>query len=249
VSTARERLLPLLATPPPAADDAPWLDLVEGRPGSRGRVQDMWESGGGAGAYDLLLAGGDRLAPWTPRVLGGALVHDFFDVAGRLALRPGETVLDLACGPGTLTRHLSDAVGDDGLVIAADLSEPMLARATRALPADNTVFVRADAMSLPLRDDTVDAISCSLLLHLVPDLDTALDQITRVLRPGGRLAVAVPGHGRGPGRFFTEGLARVGQVRLFRRGELADALVRHGLAGVRERHGSVMQIVDALAPP
>lgn len=248
MTTARERLLPLLAVEPPAGGDAPWLDLVEGRPGSRGRVQDVWESRGGAGAYDLLLAGGDRLAPWAPRVLGGALLHDFYEVDVRLGLHPGETVLDLACGPGTLTRRLADAVGDDGLVIAADLSEPMLARATRAVPASNTVFVRADAMSLPLRDDTVDAVSCSLCLHLVPDLDTALDQIARVLRPGGRLAVAVPGHGRGPGRLLTEAMARSGQMRLFRRGELVEALVRHGFAGLHERAGTVMQIVDALAP-
>lgn len=247
MTTSRERLRPLLLAPPPDAGDAPWLDLVEGRPDSRGRVQDVWESGGGAGAYDLLLAGGERLAPWAPRMLGGGLMHDFFDVAGRLELRAGQTALDLACGPGTLTRRLATAVGEDGLVVAVDLSEAMLARASRAA-RDNTVLVRADAMSLPLRADTVDAVSCSLCLHLVPDLDTALEQITRVLRPGGRLAVAVPGHGRGPGRLLTETLARGGQVRLFRRGELADALVRHGLVGVRERHGAVMQIVDALAP-
>lgn len=159
-------------------------------------MQDVWESGGGAGAYDLLLAGGERLAPWAPRMLGGGLMHDFFDVAGRLELRAGQTALDLACGPGTLTRRLATAVGEDGLVVAVDLSEAMLARASRAA-RDNTVLVRADAMSLPLRADTVDAVSCSLCLHLVPDLDTALEQITRVLRPGGRLAVAVPGHGRG----------------------------------------------------
>ena len=94
----------------------------------------------------------------------------------RLDLVGGETVLDLACGPGTLTRHLADAVGPDGLVIGADLSPAMLTRAARAITSSNTVFVRADAMALPLRDACVDAVCCSLLLQLVPDLDTNMQR-------------------------------------------------------------------------
>jgi SAM-dependent methyltransferase len=157
-------------------------------------------------------------------------------------------VLDLACGPGTLTRRLATGAGPDGLVVGADLSPAMLTRAARSVHAENTVFVRADAMDLPLRDASVDAVCCSLCLQLVPDLDTALAQIARVLRPGGRLATAVPAHGRGPFRLGSELLARGGQARLFHRGELADALVRHGFVRVVTRRDSVMQIVDAVAP-
>jgi SAM-dependent methyltransferase len=246
--TATQRLAPLLTVPLPDRGDAPWIDLVEGRPGTRGRIQDLWESGGGAGVYDLVLATGDRFRHGVPRAVGGGLVRDFYDVAGRLDLVGGETVLDLACGPGTLTGHLAEAVGPGGLVIGADLSPPMLARAARAVDGDNTVFVRADAMALPLRDGCVDAVCCSLCLQLVPDLDTGLAEIARVLRPGGRLAAAVPAHLRGPFRVATEALARGGQARLFHRGELADALVRHGYVRVITRRDSVMQIVDATAP-
>jgi len=246
--SARARLADLLTVPLPPEDDAPWIDLVEGRPGSRGRVQDLWETGGGAGAYDRLLAAGDRFGGGIPAFAGGDLVRDFYDVARRLDLLGGDTVLDLACGPGTLTRHLADGVGPGGLVVGADLSPAMLTRAARAVTADNTVFVRADAMSLPLRDAVVDAVSCSLCLHLVPDLDTALIEIARVLRPGGRLAAAVPAHAPGPFRVTTELLARGGQARLFRRGELADALVRHGFVRVSTPHDGLIQIVDAVAP-
>lgn len=245
---AVERLAPLLEVPLPEDAGAPWIDLVEGRPGSRGRIQDLWESGSGAGVYDRVLAGGDRLRNRIPDFAGGGLVRDFYDVAPRLDLVGGETVLDLACGPGTLTRRLSDAVGPSGLVVGADLSTSMLARASRAVRTPNTVFVRADAMALPLREGAVDAVCCSLCLQLVPDLDTALARIRRVLVPGGRLATAVPTHGRGPFRLATKALARGGQARLFRRGELADALVSHGFVRVTTRGDALIQIVDAVAP-
>lgn len=246
--TAVDRLAPLLDVPLPDGAAGPYVDLVEGRPGSRGRIQDLWESGGGAGLYDRVVGSGDRVADRVPDVLHGGLVRDFYGVAPRLDLVGGETVLDLACGPGTLTRHLADAVGPGGLVIGADLSPAMLTRAARAVTAANTVFVRADAMALPLRDACLDAVCCSLCLQLVPDLDTALAQIRRVLRPGGRLAAAVPAHGHGPFRLLTEVLARGGQARLFGRGELGDALVRHGFVRVSTRRDSIMQIVDAVAP-
>ena len=247
--SARDRLVELLAEPPvDRAGPEPWLDLVDGRPGSRGRIQDVWESGGGALWYDGLLAAGDATEGWVPDLLGGASVRAFYRVADRLGLSGGETVLDLACGPGTLTRRLSTAVGPQGLVVASDLSIPMLSRATRAIRSPNVAFLRADAMDLPLRDDTVDAVCCSLCLHLVPDVDTALNGIARVLRPGGRVALAVPAHGSGLGRRLTETLSRVAQARLFDAGELAAALSRRGFGEVRERETRGLQLVDAAAP-
>lgn len=249
---AEARLRGLLAAVPAASgatDGARrWWDLVGEHPGTRGRVQDLWESSGGAGAYDAVLAGGARLHQWVPAFAGGALLADFFGVADRLGLRGGETVLDLACGPGTLTRMLADAVGPTGLVVGADLSPPMLDRAAHAVRAPQVVFARVDAMDLPLGDDTVDAVCCSLCLHLVPDLDTALEGILRVLRPGAPVALAVPSHGRGPIRALTAALARGGQVRVFESGELAAALRRHGAVRVRDRHDHLMEIVDAVAP-
>jgi SAM-dependent methyltransferase len=245
--SARDRLLALVDRPP--ADAAgPWLDLVAGSPGARGRLQDAWESEGGAGGYDGILAVGDRVEGVVPDLLGGSNLRAFYRVDERLGLLGRETVLDLACGPGTLTRRLARAVGRDGLVIAADLSEPMLARAARSTPFACVDFARVDAMDLPFRDGCVDAVSCSLCLHLVPDLGTALGEIARVLPPGGPAALAVPAHAPGILRPLTETLARFGQARLFGPDELSGEMRARGWTGVREQSLGGIRIVDASAP-
>ncbi|NMO89257.1 methyltransferase domain-containing protein [Actinomycetospora sp. TBRC 11914] len=245
--SARQRLLGLLAHPP-RDTTGPWLDLVAGRPGSRGRLQDAWQSEGGAGGYDGLLAVGDQIEGLVPDLLGGRNLRAFYRVDERLGLIGGETVLDLACGPGTLTRRLARAVGRDGLVIAADLSVPMLTRAARSTPFACVDFARVDAMDLPLRDGSVDAVSCSLCLHLVPDLGTTLEEMARVLRPGGPVAIAVPSHAPGPFRAVTETLARFGQARVFGPGELSREMRSRGWDGVQERSLGGIRIVDATAP-
>jgi len=245
--SARDRLLALLAEEPGDVT-GPWLDLVRGRPGSRGRIQDAWESTSGAGGYDGLLALGDQVEAYVPALVGGGNLRAFYRVDDRLGLVGGETVLDLACGPGTLTRRLARAVGRDGLVIGADLSEPMLTRAARSTAFAQVDFVRADAMDLPFHDAAVDAVSCSLCLHLVPDLVTTLTEITRVLRPAGAAAFAVPAHAPGPLRPFTEMFARWGQARLFGPGDLSGALLDLGWSGVSERSLGGIRVVDASAP-
>lgn len=247
--TARARLLALLDDRvPPGDTTGPWLDLVAGRPGARSRMQDLWESEAGAGGYEGLLGVGERLEAWVPDLVGGAGLRSFYRVDERLGLAGGETVLDLACGPGTLTRRLARAVGRDGLVIAADLSEPMLARAARATPHACVDFARLDAMDVPLRDGTVDAVTCSLCLHLVPDVGTALTGILRVLRPGGAAAFAVPAHAPWLLRGLTEVTARFGQARLFGPGELARELRVAGFDDVRERSLGGLRIADTHAP-
>ena len=246
--TARDRLRALLTDPPaPGSDTGPWIDVVGSRPGARGRLQDVWESGPGALGYAGALAVGERVESVVPALLGGDGIRDFYRVERRLRVLEGETVLDLACGPGTLTRRLADAVGPAGLVIATDLSVPMLSRAARAVRHGAVAFLRADAMDVPLRDDSVDAVCCSLCLHLVPDLDGALAGVARVLRPGGRVALAVPAYGRGPFRALTETLERYAQARLFSPGELPAALSRQGFERVRERRAGGTLLVDATA--
>lgn len=245
--SARDRLLALL-DPPPTEQLGTWLDLVASGADGRGRVQEVWQSDGGAGSYDGILAVGDRVEGVIPDPLGGGALRAFYRVDERLGLMGGETVLDLACGPGTLTRRLARAVGRDGLVIAADLSEAMLMRAARSTPFECVDFARVDAADLPLRDGCVDAVSCSLCLHLVPDLGAALEEIARVLRPGAPVALAVPAHAPGVLRPITGVLARVGQVRLFRAGELSDELRDRGWTGVREWALGGVHVVDASAP-
>lgn len=111
-------------------------------------------------------------------------------------LQPGEDVLDVACGTGLVTLPAAEAVASEGTVLATDLSEGMLDRARDAAKehgADNVSFERMDAEALDLPDDTFDVALCSLGLMYVPDPDQALQEMHRVLVPGGRAATVVWG--------------------------------------------------------
>lgn len=90
--------------------------------------------------------------------------------------------LDLACGPGALTRRLLETAGER-LVIAVDSSLAMLRRARRAAPG--AALVRADALTLPFPNDAFGAVVSLAALDLFPDPGAALVESIRVLRPGG----------------------------------------------------------------
>lgn len=109
-----------------------------------------------------------------------------------LALQPGETVLDLACGTGVSLDQLADRVGPHGTVLGLDLSAGMsrvaAERAQRIDPGAVHVL-RGDGGRPPLADGSVDAVYSSLSLSAVPDLARVVDASHRLLRPGGRLVV------------------------------------------------------------
>ncbi len=111
-------------------------------------------------------------------------------------IKPGERVLDVACGTGLVTFPVVDAVGETGSVVATDISEGMVTEARR-MAADrgfrNIEFERMDAENLTLPDGEFDAVVCGLGLMYVPDPQAALRQFHRVLRPGGRSVSAVWG--------------------------------------------------------
>ncbi|HTE64306.1 MAG TPA: class I SAM-dependent methyltransferase [Solirubrobacteraceae bacterium] len=106
--------------------------------------------------------------------------------------RPGERVLDLGCGAGRFVAALRDAGADP---VGVELADAALARARRNVPGADLRLVAADG-SLPLGHGEVDLVWCSEVLEHVPDTLGFLTEIRRVLRPGGRLLVTVPDHGR-----------------------------------------------------
>ena len=109
-----------------------------------------------------------------------------------LGLGPGDVVLDVACGPGNFTREFARAVGDDGLAVGIDASRTMLARGAAELEAagvGNLALIRGDATALPFRDGVFDGLCCFAALHLFADPFAALDEMRRVLRAGGRIAI------------------------------------------------------------
>jgi SAM-dependent methyltransferase len=119
------------------------------------------------------------------------------DVAGIAA---GQRVLDVACGTGALTRTAAERVGPTGAVLGLDANPEMLAVARRLDAPIKWTDGRAEA--LPLPDASFDAVVSQFGLMFFDDRVAALREMQRVLRPGGRLAVAVcdaversPGYG------------------------------------------------------
>jgi ubiquinone/menaquinone biosynthesis C-methylase UbiE len=111
-------------------------------------------------------------------------------------LKPGESVLETACGTGLVTERIAAAVAPDWLVIATDLSEEMTRKTADRLQMANGVdrsVIRADAEELPLDDHSVDAAICVLGIMYYPDPLKGLKEMQRVLRPGGRAAVTIWG--------------------------------------------------------
>jgi ubiquinone/menaquinone biosynthesis C-methylase UbiE len=105
-------------------------------------------------------------------------------------LAPGRSVLDVGCGPGTLTCDLARAVAPGrvvGIDAAADVVEAARAGAAGSGP-DNVTFEVADLFALPFRDDSFDVVHAHQVLQHVADPVAALEEMRRVCRPGGRVA-------------------------------------------------------------
>ena len=150
-----------------------------------------------AGVYDrmnhVMTAGLDRR--WRERAVERADVE------------PGDTALDVCCGTGDLAFELAAAVGPSGRVVGCDFSEAMLDLArekeedrrlgTPAGPESNGAsagsapveFEWADALDLPYADGSFDAVTVGFGVRNLSDLEAGLDELARVLKPGGRLVI------------------------------------------------------------
>ncbi len=164
----------------------------------------------------------------------------------RLDISDGDVVLDLGCGEG---RHLHALYFAKRLhAVGVDLGFEDLCKARRGLelnpdlesnPQRYCSFAQADALTLPFPDGCFDLVLCSEVLEHIPDYQSALDEVYRVLKPGGTLAVSVPrtwpewicwklspgGYANSPG----------GHIRIFRSGVLRRDIERRGLRFTR-RH-------------
>ena len=113
---------------------------------------------------------------------------------GKAGLKPGDHVLDVATGPGTLARLVAEILGPRSRVVGVDISPQMLAQAKAAPPVENgaeLAFLEAPAENLPFPDAQFDAVLCQQGLHFFSDQLGALKEIKRVLKPGGRLALSM----------------------------------------------------------
>ena len=244
--SACARVRPLLR---PEERDAPlrdgYLDVLGRDLDQPGLVGSLMQAGPVTRIYERW---------WRPALgrvakgVGGPGMADEKRIARLLmGLGPGDGVLDVACGPGNFSRDFARTVGPDGLVVGADASRPMLERAVRethAAGTDNLCFVFADAAALPFRDASFDAACCFAALNLFPDPYSALDEMRRVLAPGGRIALFTSSHGRTAAlRALETAVAAPAGIRMFGQDELIDALRARGFTDIRQRLSGLTQFV------
>ena len=105
-----------------------------------------------------------------------------------LSINPGDRIIDVGCGAGQLLGHLAKGVGKHGEVIGLDPSADQLSQArSNCIDFSNITFLERGADETGLPDDSCDAATSTQALEYIPDVDAALSETTRVLKPGGSL--------------------------------------------------------------
>ena len=172
--------------------------------------------------------------------IGRPLANDLVRVA---SLRPGERVLDVACGTGVVTRLAAERVGPGGMVAGLDINPGMLAVARSVTPPEMEIeWYEASAESMPLPDGAFDVVLCQLSLQFVADRLRGLREMRRVLTAGGRVVLNLPGPAAPMFEILAEAMGRhiapqaAGFVRgvfsLYEEPELEDLLKAAGLPHV-----------------
>lgn len=157
--------------------EGPALRDPHRQPDKAARVQAMFDAV--APAYELVntLGSFGRDAAWRRRAIAAAQI------------RPGDVVLDLCCGTGDMLRTAARAEPGARLLIGVDFAARMLAHANvSGLPVP-VCLLRADALRLPLRDETVDVVTCAFGIRNLADIVRGLREIHRVAAPGARIVI------------------------------------------------------------
>jgi SAM-dependent methyltransferase len=227
-----------------------YYDLLgPAEPRSTGWIQDLMLSGPLPRIYEHWWR--PALGRVAKGVFGPGMADERRIARLLLGLSPGDGVLDVACGTGNFSRSFATSVGDEGLVVGIDVSETMLTKAvedTREAGLE-VAYIRGDAQELPFLPQSFDAVCCFAAFHLFADPMRALDRMTEVLTPGGRLALFTSVRGRSlPLRTTERLLAFRGGARLFERDELVEELEARGFEEIRQRITGITQFIGGRLP-
>ncbi|NLG44971.1 class I SAM-dependent methyltransferase [Gordonia sp. (in: high G+C Gram-positive bacteria)] len=181
--------------------------------------------------------------------LGGSATADYDRALRAYLARPGErAVLDVACGPGNYAADAVRGLTGRGHYVGLDFSAPMLAEAARVHDHPRITFIRGDAHHLPLTADSFDTATCLAALYLIPDPLPVLDEMFRVLRPGGELIVFTSVDASVAGLPGVDAVAGLTGLRIFGRREIVDHLEKLGMMHVEQTITGTGQYVHAHKP-
>jgi len=204
-----------------------YLDLLESRigaynaanltnflPGAGPAYEPLWR------VHSLTLLSGERFP--TQREL--QIIYDL------VYLERGGRYLDLGCSAGLYARNVSRELGDNGAVVGIDISPSMLREAARRArkTGARASFARADAHHLPFADASFSGVLCGGTLNEIGNPARALREASRVLEPGGRLAVMGILHARSLRGRRLQRFLSTGGVRFFAPNELRSLLDHAG---------------------
>ena len=131
----------------------------------------------------------DQLAPTWDEELTRERVKCLSSIVKELGIKPGYYVLDIGSGTGVLLPFLIAELGDEGKIVALDLSAEMLGQAKAKNFPPIVGFAQADILAIPLADNSVELAICNSVFPHFSDKVKALREIARVLRNNGRLVI------------------------------------------------------------
>jgi ubiquinone/menaquinone biosynthesis C-methylase UbiE len=112
------------------------------------------------------------------------------ELVQRFDLKEGKTVLDVGCGTGVLLPHLLKKVKENGVLFALDFSWNMIIKAKKNKSKKGIHFVNAQVEALPIKDETIDYVTCLDTFAHVSDQKNAVGEMSRTLKKGGQLFIA-----------------------------------------------------------
>lgn len=181
-------------------------------PQYRSRVREMYDGPAGA-----VLALGSLISLHEPLV-GRMIRRRRFDVTRF------RSILDIGSGAGQILGHLLKVAPVQTQIVACDLSHNMLRRARTRVRSRRPVYVAADMTRLPFADGTFDCITCGWVIEHLPDPRPGLEELGRVLTPGGSLLLLAT-----EDTYSGAIVSRTWKCRTYNRQELRDACSSSGL--------------------